>query len=68
MPTRNDHGTGCTFAAAVTARLARGAEVGEAVTAAKAFVSRAVVGGASWHLDPGHGPRDHVSWSRQRRP
>src|SRR5690606_10937211 len=34
VPTRNDHGTGCTFAAATAARLARGSSVPEALAGA----------------------------------
>uniref|UniRef100_UPI00059486E3 bifunctional hydroxymethylpyrimidine kinase/phosphomethylpyrimidine kinase n=1 Tax=Gorillibacterium massiliense TaxID=1280390 RepID=UPI00059486E3 len=36
--TRHTHGTGCTFAAAITAELAKGRSVPEAVTVAKAFI------------------------------
>jgi hydroxymethylpyrimidine/phosphomethylpyrimidine kinase len=61
--TRNNHGTGCTFAAAVAALLARGSGVGEALAEAKEYVSRAVVGGASWSLGHGHGPLDHFGWT-----
>ena len=58
----NDHGTGCTLAAAVAAGLARGEDVGEAVVQAKAYVSRALTGGAGWRLGAGHGPLDHFGW------
>src|SRR5688500_6460917 len=37
---RNTHGTGCTFAAAIAAHLARGAGLADAVPAAKAYVER----------------------------
>jgi hydroxymethylpyrimidine/phosphomethylpyrimidine kinase len=57
--TANNHGTGCTFAAAVTAGLARADELTAALMAAKAYVSRAIVGGASWRLGAGHGPLAH---------
>jgi hydroxymethylpyrimidine/phosphomethylpyrimidine kinase len=36
------HGTGCTFSAALTAYLARGADLGEAVRAARDFVAKAL--------------------------
>ncbi len=61
--TRNDHGTGCSFAAACAARLALGDEVSEAVTFAKDFVQRALRGAADWNLGAGHGPIDHMGWS-----
>ena len=63
VATDNDHGTGCTFASAVAARLAAGSEVEPALHAAKAYVSRAVAGGAGWRLGQGHGPLDHFGWS-----
>ncbi len=58
----NDHGTGCTLSAATAAGLAGGASVLEAVSAAKAFVTRALAGSARWHLGAGHGPLDHFGW------
>ena len=66
VDTRNDHGTGCTFAAAVAAGLAQGRDVGEALQGAKGFVARAVRGGAPWRLGAGHGPVDHFGWTAAR--
>jgi hydroxymethylpyrimidine/phosphomethylpyrimidine kinase len=63
IATNNDHGTGCSLAAAVTARLARGDDVGAAVAAAKTFVHRALAGAVTWRLGKGHGPIDHMGWS-----
>ena len=56
VDTRNDHGTGCTFAAATAALLARGVPVPEALAGAKAFVHAGLVASAGWHLGAGHGP------------
>jgi hydroxymethylpyrimidine/phosphomethylpyrimidine kinase len=56
VATRNDHGTGCTFAAATAARLAQGAAVPDALRAAKDFVHAGLVSSAGWHLGGGHGP------------
>ena len=56
VATRNDHGTGCTFAAATTAMLARGAPVPEALDAAKRFVHAGLTASAGWTLGGGHGP------------
>jgi hydroxymethylpyrimidine/phosphomethylpyrimidine kinase len=53
----NTHGTGCTFAAAITAHLAKGAAVAEAVPAAKAYVEGAMRKGIP--LGKGHRPLDH---------
>jgi hydroxymethylpyrimidine/phosphomethylpyrimidine kinase len=61
--TGNDHGTGCSLSAAITAHLAQGAEVLDAVRAAKAFVARGLAGAAGWRLGSGHGPIDHFGWS-----
>jgi hydroxymethylpyrimidine/phosphomethylpyrimidine kinase len=58
----NDHGSGCTLSAAIAAHLARGADVLDAVTEAKAFVHRALEGSATWRLGSGHGPLDQLGW------
>jgi hydroxymethylpyrimidine kinase/phosphomethylpyrimidine kinase len=63
VDTGNDHGTGCSLSAAIAANLALGAAVLDAVREAKAFVARALAGGAGWHLGAGHGPVDHFGWS-----
>ena len=60
VATRNVHGTGCTFSAAIAANLALGASPIEATLAAKAFVSRAIAGSAEWSLGRGHGPIDQL--------
>jgi hydroxymethylpyrimidine/phosphomethylpyrimidine kinase len=38
----NTHGTGCTFSAAITAGLGRGQALGDAIRAAKAYVTKAI--------------------------
>ena len=55
--TPHTHGTGCTFASAIAAGLARGLSVKEAVTQAKAFISGAIQQGLP--LGGGHGPVHH---------
>jgi hydroxymethylpyrimidine/phosphomethylpyrimidine kinase len=64
IDTANNHGTGCTFASAIAARLARGDDVLSAIRAAKDFVTRAISGSRSWQLGRpgGHGPLDHFGW------
>jgi hydroxymethylpyrimidine/phosphomethylpyrimidine kinase len=60
IETRNTHGTGCTFSAAIAAHLARGMPVMEAIQAAKNYLT-----GAIQHALPlgrGHGPLNH-QWS-----
>jgi len=56
LPTANTHGTGCTFAAAIAARLARGDELIDAVRGAKEFVTEAIR--ASYQVGSGPGPVD----------
>ena len=59
VETANSHGTGCSLSAAIAAKLASGTDVPTAVTEAKAYVHRALIGGAAWRLGKGHGPLDH---------
>ncbi len=54
LASRHIHGTGCVFAAALTALMARGATVDRAVETAKSFISRAIAEGPP--LGAGHGP------------
>lgn len=51
------HGAGCTFSAAITAELAKGASVEAAVATAKSFVTRAI--GAGFPIGHGHAPLNH---------
>ena len=60
--TANDHGTGCSLAAAVAAGLARGLGVHDALTRAEAYVEHAIAGAARWRLGAGRGPLDHFGW------
>ena len=53
------HGTGCTLSAAITARLARGESVRDAVAGARAFVRSAIAGAP--RLGGGVGPIDHFA-------
>ncbi|MCD6359735.1 MAG: bifunctional hydroxymethylpyrimidine kinase/phosphomethylpyrimidine kinase [Armatimonadetes bacterium] len=62
LATVNTHGTGCTFAAAIAAFLARGMELEAAVRRAKRFVTEAIARGLS--LGSGHGPTDHIGAGR----
>jgi pyridoxine kinase len=60
--TTYNHGAGCTFAAAITANLANGLDVKEAVLEAKKFVSAAIANG--WKLNEYVGPVMHGAKSR----
>jgi hydroxymethylpyrimidine/phosphomethylpyrimidine kinase len=54
---RHTHGTGCTFSAAIAARLALGDDLREAAQAAKAYVTRAIRDAPG--LGHGRGPLGH---------
>jgi hydroxymethylpyrimidine/phosphomethylpyrimidine kinase len=62
VQTRNSRGTGCTFSAAIAARLALGDDVLEALVAAKEYVARGLVGARDWKLGNGSGPLNHFGW------
>lgn len=59
IDTRNDHGTGCTLAAAVTAHLARGLTLTEACRAAKIYLHAALEAGRALRIGQGRGPVHH---------
>lgn len=57
VDTKNTHGTGCTYASAIAAHLAKGSELATAIERAKQYVT-----GAIRHALPfgqGHGPTNH---------
>ena len=57
IESKNTHGTGCTFASAIAAHLARGCTVEDAVLYAKEYVSAAIE--AAFPIGRGHGPLNH---------
>ena len=59
IETRHTHGTGCTYSAAITAELAKGAELSEAIRAAKRFIARAIETNPG--LGHGYGPVNHFA-------
>lgn len=59
VDTPHTHGTGCTYSAAITAELAKGSGVVEAVQCAKAFISRAILSNPG--LGHGSGPVNHFA-------
>jgi hydroxymethylpyrimidine/phosphomethylpyrimidine kinase len=60
IETQHTHGTGCVLSAAITARLAHGADIVTAVTAAKRFITMAILSNPG--LGGGYGPVNmHVS-------
>lgn len=61
IDTTNNHGAGCSFAAAVTANLAKGKSVFNAVLHAKVFVAAAIKHG--WKLNEFVGPVMHGAYN-----
>ncbi|MBN2337352.1 MAG: bifunctional hydroxymethylpyrimidine kinase/phosphomethylpyrimidine kinase [Acidobacteria bacterium] len=57
IPTRNTHGTGCTFSACITAELAKGRPLVEAVGTAKKYITLAIETAPG--LGGGAGPVNH---------
>ena len=55
--TKNTHGTGCTYSAAICAGLAKGLSIMDAVREAKNYISHAIEN--SFDLGKGHGPLNH---------
>jgi len=58
VESRHTHGTGCTFASAIAAGLAKGYNVLEAVQKAKKYITMAIKDGLP--LGSGHGPTNHL--------
>ena len=67
IATRNTHGTGCTLAAAIAARLAKGDTLPTAVKTAKDFVWEAIQAGRTLGVGKGDGPVDHLYGIRRQR-
>jgi hydroxymethylpyrimidine/phosphomethylpyrimidine kinase len=61
--TRHTHGTGCTFSAAITAMLARGAMLEQAVRLGKEYITWAIRDELG--LGGGHGPTNHWAYGRR---
>jgi len=66
VATQNTHGTGCTLSSAIAAYLAQGLELGDAIGAAKTYLSGTIA--AADQLSAGHGPGSvhhfHEMWKR----
>lgn len=59
IATKDSHGTGCTFSAAIAAGLAFGKDAAGAVTEAKRYITAAIR--HAWRLGGGHGPTNHLA-------
>lgn len=60
VATNNDHGSGCTFSAALAARLAHGDSVADACERAAAYTVGQLRAGSRWTLGRGRGPVAHL--------
>ena len=61
--TPHTHGTGCTYASAIAAHLARGRDLAAAIGEAKVYVTEAIRAGLE--IGSGHGPTDHFYFLRK---
>ncbi|MBW7863184.1 MAG: bifunctional hydroxymethylpyrimidine kinase/phosphomethylpyrimidine kinase [Candidatus Hydrogenedens sp.] len=59
IQTKNTHGTGCTYSAAIAAHLAAGCAMPEAVRLAKDYLTGAIQHSDALGLGSGHGPLHH---------
>jgi hydroxymethylpyrimidine/phosphomethylpyrimidine kinase len=65
IQTANTHGTGCTYSAAITAGLADGLSVPEAVDRAKKFIQAAIENDLG--IGSGHGPTNHWAFNKRKK-
>ncbi len=59
VDTRNTHGTGCTLSSAITAHLALGYGMADAISRAKEYLYKALEAGKDVEIGKGHGPVNH---------
>jgi hydroxymethylpyrimidine/phosphomethylpyrimidine kinase len=59
IDTKDTHGTGCAYSAAIATFLAEGRSVLDAVAAAKAYITAAILN--AWRLGRGQGPVNHLA-------
>ncbi|WP_100372461.1 bifunctional hydroxymethylpyrimidine kinase/phosphomethylpyrimidine kinase [Bacillus sp. FJAT-45037] len=62
--TKHTHGTGCTYAAAIAAELAKGKPIQQAVQTAKEFITEAIR--HSLEIGSGIGPTNHHAYKQNR--
>ncbi len=61
IQTKNTHGTGCTFASAIAAELAKGHSVVDAVRIAKEYLTEVLRASVNLQIGHGHGPMNHMA-------
>jgi hydroxymethylpyrimidine/phosphomethylpyrimidine kinase len=64
--TKNVRGAGTTFSSAIAARLALGADVHEAVTSAKEYVTKAIAGSTNWQIGRHTCPVDNLGFTARQ--
>ncbi|MGG2112428.1 bifunctional hydroxymethylpyrimidine kinase/phosphomethylpyrimidine kinase [Lysinibacillus pakistanensis] len=64
IASKNTHGTGCTFSAAITAFLGSGLPIKEAIIEAKKFIQLAITYDLA--LGNGHGPTNHFAYQNYK--
>ncbi|MFJ8461133.1 bifunctional hydroxymethylpyrimidine kinase/phosphomethylpyrimidine kinase [Lysinibacillus xylanilyticus] len=64
IATKNTHGTGCTFSAALTAFIGRGFSIKEAIVEAKKYIQLAITYDLS--IGNGHGPTNHFAYQKYK--
>lgn len=62
IDTKDTHGTGCTFSAAITANIANGLPVIDSIVEAKKFIQLAIA--TPLQIGSGHGPTNHFAYNR----
>lgn len=62
VKTKDTHGTGCTFSAALTANIAKGLMLKDAIIEAKKFIHLAI--STPLYIGNGHGPTNHFAYKR----
>jgi hydroxymethylpyrimidine/phosphomethylpyrimidine kinase len=62
IQTKNTHGTGCTFSAAIAAELSSGMKAENAIVSAKKYIQTAIEHGID--VGSGHGPVNHFAYRR----
>ena len=59
LNTKNTHGTGCTFASAIAAEIAKGNNIERATHIAKAYLTALIKHAQDLNIGQGHGPLNH---------
>jgi hydroxymethylpyrimidine/phosphomethylpyrimidine kinase len=59
IQTNNSHGTGCTLSSAITAGLAKGLALEQAVSEAKTYITEAIIASDKLQIGAGKGPAHH---------